>query len=146
MCKEATNEVVLHTKNLELDDKLISVQELKDNQLSDNISINHTSKLEQHDLFNIHLNHQLNPNSIYNIKISFTGKIEPVLLGYYRSNYFDKSTNETKWLTVTQFEPIHARNAFPCFDEPEMKASFEIHLIHQKQYTALSNMNIKSVK
>ena len=37
-------------------------------------------------------------------------------------------------------EPIDARRAYPCFDEPAMKAEFTIHLIHDKDHHGLSNM------
>lgn len=49
-------------------------------------------------------------------------------------------------MAVTQFEPISARAAFPCFDQPEFKAKFEISIAHKKNITALSNMPISSIE
>lgn len=45
-----------------------------------------------------------------------------------------------RYLATSKFEPVDARRAFPCFDEPNIKANFTIHLVHQDGYTALSNM------
>ncbi|CAL1528261.1 unnamed protein product, partial [Lymnaea stagnalis] len=43
-------------------------------------------------------------------------------------------------LATSKFEPTHARQAFPCLDEPNMKAEFTITLVHRPEYIALSNM------
>jgi aminopeptidase N len=40
--------------------------------------------------------------------------------------------------------PRNARQVFPCFDEPELKASFEISVARTSRMTALSNMPVKS--
>lgn len=45
-------------------------------------------------------------------------------------------------MVASKFEPTYARQAFPCFDEPEFKATFDIALVKPKGYTALSNMNV----
>lgn len=44
-----------------------------------------------------------------------------------------------RYILATQLEPTHAREVFPCFDEPEMKAVFNVTIIHRRGTVALGN-------
>lgn len=72
------------------------------------------------------------------IKIIFTIKNNEGAYGFYRSRY-QYSKNEESILT-TQFESTNARAAFPCIDEPESKATFDVSLRINKDLDAISNM------
>ena len=72
------------------------------------------------------------------ISLDYTGKISEELNGYY---YSTDCAEPGKFCAVTQFEPTDARKAFPCWDEPEIKAKFDITLIADSDLTAISNMN-----
>lgn len=45
----------------------------------------------------------------------------------------------SRYILATQLEPTHAREVFPCFDEPEMKAVFNVTIIHRRNTVALGN-------
>jgi len=78
------------------------------------------------------------------IHLEFQGILNDRLLGFYRSQY--KQNGKTKYLATTQFEAADARRAFPCWDEPKAKATFEISIIADNKFTAISNMPVKSKK
>ncbi|MEM2160937.1 MAG: M1 family aminopeptidase, partial [Candidatus Nitrosotenuis sp.] len=88
------------------------------------------------------------PSKISNlakIHIDFTGILNDRLVGFYRSQYKDKS-GKTKYLATTQFEAADARRAFPCWDEPAAKATFGISIITEPNHIAISNTNQISKK
>lgn len=47
---------------------------------------------------------------------------------------------------VTQFSPTYARRAFPCMDEPYLKAQFQLHVGHHRDQMATSNTPVESVR
>ncbi len=76
--------------------------------------------------------------------IDFDGELTDKLAGFYRSKY--NVDGKEKYLATTQFEATDARRAFPCFDEPKQKATFNVSLIINKNLQAVSNMPITDVK
>ncbi|MBN3293815.1 PSA aminopeptidase, partial [Polypterus senegalus] len=75
------------------------------------------------------------------LKIDYVGELNDKMKGFYRSKYTIPS-GEIRYAAVTQFEATDARRAFPCWDEPAIKATFDIVLIVPKDRVALSNMNV----
>ena len=78
------------------------------------------------------------------LEIAFEGTNNDKMAGFYRSKY-GKGKNEN-YLLTTQFEATDARRAFPCFDEPALKATFDLTLIVDSKLEAVSNMPVKSTK
>ena len=72
------------------------------------------------------------------LEMAFTGELNDKLMGFYRSEYTSQD-GETRYLATTQFEPTDARRAFPCWDEPAKKATFEVTLVFSDEYQAVSN-------
>ena len=75
------------------------------------------------------------------LELGFTGEINDRLRGFYRSRYVGADGQE-RHLATTQFEATEARRAFPCWDEPSLKAAFELTLTLPSDLVAISNMPI----
>ena len=73
------------------------------------------------------------------IVLSFTGILNDRLRGFYLSTYTDAGGRERD-LASTQFEATDARRAFPCWDEPAIKATFSVTLVVPEELAAISNM------
>ena len=133
-CKKPTKKITMHCAELKIkycivksEDDVIS-STTKTNENREELFINLSKKIK----------------GIVTITLEFQGILNDRLLGFYRSQY--KQNGKTKYLATTQFEAADARRAFPCWDEPEAKATFEISIIADNKFTAISNMPIKSKK
>lgn len=92
----------------------------------------------ENDFFVFNLSRHLDPGPL-SIHMRFNYTLREVLNGFYQSSYVD-AANRTQYLATTQFEATDARKAFPCFDEPSLKANFTLHMTHQPRYRAWFNM------
>ena len=81
-------------------------------------------------------------NRNHTIRIDFSGNITDAMHGLYPCYFTHDGVK--KQLFATQFESHHAREVFPCVDEPAAKAEYDLTLITRSGITVLGNMPVKS--
>ncbi|XP_052084120.1 aminopeptidase N-like isoform X4 [Mytilus californianus] len=136
-CRSSTNEIILHSKMLHITENTIEIR------LSGrhNDTINSTLEYDTDNGFIIlKLSRLMVAGNRYIVEMGFDGHFSEDLDGLYLSSYV--RDNSTVYLATTQFEAIHARKAFPCFDEPAIKAKFIITLVRKNHMISLSNTRI----
>jgi puromycin-sensitive aminopeptidase len=74
----------------------------------------------------------------WTLDLTFNGVLNDRLHGFYRSTYTD-ANGDQQVIATTQMEAVDARRAFPCWDEPEMKAVFSVTLVVDDGLMAVSN-------
>lgn len=84
------------------------------------------------------------PSGAHIVVIGFEGAITDQMHGMYPC-YFEHE-GVKKELIATQFESHHAREVFPCIDEPEAKATFDVTLLTETDNTVLGNMPVNTQK
>ena len=125
---ESTSESIsLHSKGLTIQSATI------DNQPAD-VSLGEFDELR--------LSQPNLENGKHTIRIDFSGTITDAMHGLYPC-YFTHDGIK-KQLFATQFESHHAREVFPCVDEPAAKAEYDLTLITRSGITVLGNMPVKS--
>lgn len=129
-----TNKIILHSLNLGISSASLKFEK---NTLTPKISFN-----KENEFLILSFDSPI-PKGKGHLEIEFSGKTDDSLSGLYRSKYLDKDKKE-KYLLTSQFEAPYARKCFPCFDEPDKKATFKFTLKIPKNLKAISNMPIES--
>ncbi|XP_063170496.1 aminopeptidase N [Candoia aspera] len=142
-CVEPTDLIIINSKKLNYTQQagfLVSVRGID----TASPAVLRTWLEEKTEYLVVKLKENLQKNKLYELHSSFTGELADDLAGFYRSEYTEDG--KTKVVATTQMQAADARKAFPCFDEPAMKAVFSITLIHLPTYGALSNMHINNTE
>lgn len=126
-----TSELILHALDLEIADANIKTEGSE--SAIDSWSVN-----PETETVTFKLTEPLTAGSQPQLKLNFSGNFNSKLVGIYLSTFKDENGEEHR-IASTQFEAPHARRAFPCFDEPEFKATYEISLTADSALSALSN-------
>ncbi|MFY9227843.1 MAG: M1 family metallopeptidase [Candidatus Microsaccharimonas sp.] len=121
-----TNKLGLHAKDLVIESVLFDGKK---------------AEFTQNDDDELYITHKDLVAGKHVITVSFSGKITDPMHGLYPC-YFEHDGIK-KQLLATQFESHHAREVFPCIDEPEAKATYDVTLTTETGVTVLGNMPIK---
>jgi len=140
VCKEAAFNVTLHVADMVVENDTITLME-KGGDAVDIFNIDYDLDRE---FIVVNLNAGIEEGKTYVIRIHYTAYLKDNLKGFYRSVYKDRKSGEEEYIAVTQFQPTDARRAFPCFDEPGIKATYEVSLGRRPDMSSMSNMPIVS--
>ncbi|XP_056307905.1 alanyl (membrane) aminopeptidase b, tandem duplicate 1 [Danio aesculapii] len=133
-CVENTDLILIHSNKLTIKDST-TLKALGGNPAPNIVS---TKMYPTTQYMAIWLDRELTAGESYELYTEFVGELSDDLGGFYRSEYYDQN-GVLKVVATTQMQPTDARKAFPCFDEPAMKAVFNIILLHDPGTVALSN-------
>ncbi|KAG1832677.1 hypothetical protein EV424DRAFT_1627020 [Suillus variegatus] len=135
--KNETSTIVFNSADLKLNDAALYSDQLKIKQVDPSPSFD--DKAERCILS---FSTPVPAGSKATLSVGFSGELTGAMMGYYKSSFEQDGTK--KYYTLTQFEPTAARRAFPCWDEPLLKATFAVTMISHPDTVNLSNMPITS--
>lgn len=128
---EATNTFILHAKYLKL-----WYEELTDST-GKSIDIECVGTFAANDYIVMRTKSMMQPGSI-KFSANFQGYLNMTNSGLFEFKFVTEELEERS-MVASKFEPLDARKAFPCFDEPNMKATFSLSIVHPNDTSVLSN-------
>lgn len=131
--------IKLHQDTLKITD--IRLNDIAGNMV-ENILPEQLEYEEETQQFSVPLGTELLRNVDYILKIRFEGIIRTDMAGLFSASYVDELTNSTNWLALTQMQRLNARLVFPCFDEPSIKARFQLQIIRTVGYNVITNTRL----
>jgi aminopeptidase N len=138
-CVESTDEVILHLKDLLIDNSSIKI-------ISSSLPIYKSLFYDSYsELIKLKFSSSFIPKTQYTLHLIYSANISHELHGLYISRYTDVNGMNKTFMT-SQMEPTHARTVFPCIDEPARKAKFYISVIHDREERVWSNGEIERME
>ncbi|MCJ7632771.1 M1 family metallopeptidase, partial [Candidatus Bathyarchaeota archaeon] len=132
---EATSVIVCNAANLNISTVTVQVEQ---NAL---VPVKSLKVDEASETLSIELGRALTPGHV-RIQLEYSGTLNDELRGFYRIQYTGIDGKQ-RYMAATQFEATDARRAFPCWDEPTVKATFQVTLVIPSDLTAISNMPVE---
>lgn len=129
--------LTFHQKDL----KITAAQIVRHSKKGDEpIEVTRINNQDSLDEVRLHAENMIYPGE-YTVSLEFKGQITRPMNGIYPC--FFKHDGKDKKLIATQFESHHAREAFPCIDEPEAKATFDLTLTTPAGEPVIANTPVK---
>lgn len=132
--KQETDRITLNSVDLKISNVRVT---LKDGSFIDSIDTAYFNELE---IVTFLFKKKIPAQDVV-LEMEFVGELNDKMKGFYRSKYF-ATDSEERYAAVTQFEATDARRAFPCFDEPSIKATFSVSITIPQNRVGISNMPI----
>ncbi len=132
--------LTFHQKDLKITAAHVTFHDKKGDH---EIAIDRINHHKSFDEVRLHSKRLLYPG-LYSLRLEFTGTITRPMNGLYPC--FFEHDGKQKQLLATQFESHHAREVFPCIDEPEAKATFDLSLTTSAGEEVIANTPIKHQK
>ncbi|CAE6452278.1 unnamed protein product [Rhizoctonia solani] len=125
-----SSELILHEEGLTVTSDALKTEQTQ--------SVKLTGVDQKSERASVQLTAPLPKGSKAKLRIGYEGKLTGSMLGYYYSSAHHEG--QPRNYTLTQFEPTAARRAFPCWDEPALKATYSVTMISREDTVSLSNM------
>ncbi|XP_043853706.1 aminopeptidase Q [Dromiciops gliroides] len=146
-CVSPTARVLLHSLSLDYEGSRVlgplpeGPEADSEQQPVGQVEVNNFWKFPEMEYVVMELNETLKPDRHYVLQFDYSGLVNQNRREGLFSNFYSDQ-GKKKALIASQLEPTAARAIFPGFDEPAMKATFNITIVHHPAYVALSNMPV----
>ncbi|XP_055616900.1 aminopeptidase N-like [Toxorhynchites rutilus septentrionalis] len=135
--RERTNQIVLHA-DASYDSKIVRFCE---SQSFATIAIDHVGLESDSQSLKIVTKRQLERSERILLTIEFSGTLRNDRTGFFIDHYYPNGDefDDAVFYAMTEFQPCYARTAFPCYDEPGLRATFDVEVVCDVRYNVHSN-------
>ncbi|KAH8302750.1 hypothetical protein KR044_010518, partial [Drosophila immigrans] len=112
----------------------------KDGILHQNVSITSLKNDRETRKLTVPLLEPLTVNENYTLYFQYEGHVDVYEEGVVLTGY--EVADKRYDVIVTQLDPVYAPRVFPCFDDPSLKAKFELHISRPSEYNVISNTKL----